>query len=110
MIIIAEKKRPLALAIKGLRTACEETKFLTGEYGDSYLQIDFDTANGQIITYELKDSSNIEKIPPSRPSVIFICYAFTYMSMNQIANEISKAVECRRKRQTAEYLQFIKNQ
>lgn len=77
------------LVMKGLRNACSETKGLTGYYSGHYVQISYDTSDGEILTdYHYSLGQNSWSQYHSK-SIITIRNASKPMTMQEIADEIA---------------------
>lgn len=78
----------------GLRKAAGETKRLTGYYSGHYIQISFDTSDGEILTdYHCSFGQNSWSVY-HKPSIISVCNACIPMTMQQIADKIAEVVSC----------------
>ena len=83
------------LKMHGLRKACSESKNLTGYYGGQYVQISYDTADGDVLSdYHVSLGQN-SWTQYHDPSVIRVCNVSEPATMQQIADMIYSAVQQR---------------
>ena len=86
------KTNTYGLTMRGLRKAAGATKGLTGYYNGHYVQISYDTSNGEILTnyhYSLGQNSWTQY---HGSDIITVCNASNPMTMQQIADAIAEAV------------------
>ena len=83
------------LKMIGLRSACSDTKGLTGYYSGRYVQISYDLRSGEILTnYHVSLGQN-SWTKYHDPSVIRVCNVSEPATMQQIADMIYSAVQQR---------------
>lgn len=83
------------LKMHGLRKACSKSKNLTGYYGGQYVQISYDTADGDVLSdYHVSLGQN-SWTKYHDPSVIRVCNVSEPATMQQIADMIYSAVQQR---------------
>lgn len=83
------------LKMTGLRKAASDTKGLTGPYNSDYVQISYDTSDGEVLTdYHCSLGHNWQTQYHDR-AIITICDAAGPMTMQQIADAIADAVAMR---------------
>ena len=78
--------------MQGLRKAAGETKGLTSYYSGHYVQISYDTSNGEILTNYHYNLGQNSWTAYNDADIITICNASNPMTMQQIADAIADAV------------------
>lgn len=80
------------LTMRGLRKAAGDTKGLTGYYSGHYVQISYDTSDGEILTNYHYSLGHNTWSQYHDSDIITVCNASEPMTMQQIADAIVEAV------------------